>query len=99
MSADWAITTAALVAAVVSMRIAGWFLIGRDPPYLLRRVLEVLPGNLLVALAVLALVRHGWVGAVAAAAAALATRLVRNELAGLVAGGGSFLLLRWLAAG
>lgn len=98
MPADWIVTWVLVAVAVVTMRLGGWFLIGRDPPYLLRRILELLPGSLLAALVALAVVRHGWIGLTAAVAAAVVTRQARHELAGLLVGGGSFFLLSWIAS-
>lgn len=92
MSADlgaWGtlIAIAAMAAATYPMRAGGYYLMGHVPlTPRVRRVLEALPGAVVVATVLPILAREGVAAAVAIAAALAVTAVHRNDFLALLAG-------------
>jgi uncharacterized membrane protein len=90
MSAADAVTLAVIAAMAIPtylMRIGGFWLMGRLPPSArLRRILEALPGTVMVATVVPILAREGVVAMLALAAAGAVMLVRRNDLLAVLAG-------------
>ena len=87
--ADWGVFAAIVAMAVVTyaMRAGGFWLIGQVPPSArLRRMLEALPGSVVVATVLPIVVRDGVAAMLAIAAAATVMLLRRNDLLAVVTG-------------
>jgi uncharacterized membrane protein len=87
--ADWGVLAAIFVMAVATyaMRAAGFWLMGHLPPsQLLRRMLEALPGSVVVATVLPIIVRDGLAAMLAIAAAGTVMLVRRNDLLAVVTG-------------
>jgi uncharacterized membrane protein len=84
------IAIAAMTVATYPMRVGGFWLMGHVPlTPRLRRMLEALPGSVVVATVLPILVREGVPAAVAIAAALAVTLIKRNDFLALIAGVGA----------
>jgi len=87
--AGWAVAVAILVmaAATYAMRAGGFWLMGHVPlTARLRRMLEALPGSVVVAVVLPIVVRDGLAALLAIAAAGAVMLVRRNDLAAVLAG-------------
>jgi uncharacterized membrane protein len=87
--AEWGVLTAILVMAAVTygIRAGGFWMMGHVPlTPRLQRMLEALPGSVVVAAVLPIVVRDGFAAALAIAAAGAVMLLLRNDLLAVLAG-------------
>jgi uncharacterized membrane protein len=78
---------AAMAVATYAMRAGGFWLMGHVPPSArLRRMLEALPGSVVVATVLPIIVREGFAAAIAIAAAGAVMLVRRNDLLAVLTG-------------
>ena len=78
---------AAMAVATYAMRAGGFWLMGHVPPSArLRRMLEALPGSVVVATVLPIIVREGFAAAIAIAAAGAVMLVRRNDLLAVITG-------------
>jgi uncharacterized membrane protein len=81
------IAIAAMALATYPMRVGGYWLMGHVPlTPRLRRILEALPGAVIIATVLPILFREGWPAALAIAAGLGVTLIRRNDFLALLAG-------------
>ena len=88
-SDEWGIAAAiaAMAIATYAMRAGGFWLMGHVPPSArLRRMLEALPGSVVVATVLPIIVREGFAAAIAIAAAGAVMLVRRNDLLAVLTG-------------
>jgi uncharacterized membrane protein len=89
------IAIAAMAAVTYPMRAGGYWLMGHVPlTPRLRRILEALPGTVVVATVLPILLREGVAAGAAIAAALLVTFIKRNDFVALIAGVGAAAAVR-----
>jgi uncharacterized membrane protein len=89
------IAIAAMAAVTYPMRAGGYWLMGHVPlTPRLRRILEALPGTVVVATVLPILLREGIAAGAAIAAALLVTFIKRNDFVALIAGVGAAAAVR-----
>lgn len=86
---EWGVAAAiaAMAVATYAMRAGGFWLMGHVPPSArLRRMLEALPGSVVVATVLPIIAREGFAAAVAIAAGGTVMLMRRNDLLAVVTG-------------